>query len=196
MRLVLLFSAVLAVALFGLGLVGGSHARAAELKVDVGNLYFCSQSFQGSVCEKTITVGDSVTWEVKGGTHTVTQCDDSFTTCPPSGGFDSGNLSTGSTFSHSFSAPGVFAYRCNIHPNAMRGRITVVAQSTATPVATAVPSPTATVGANATPTPAQVPSSGGAPGDGPGTPWGLIAVAAGLLVAAGAVGLALRRRGA
>lgn len=194
MRLLVILSALSTIAILSSALLASSHAHAAELKVDVANLYFCSQSFQGAICEKTITVGDSVTWEVKGGTHTVTQCDDSFATCPPAVGFDSGNLSTGMTFSRPFDAPGVFAYRCNIHPNAMRGRITVVAQTTATPVATASPSPTATIGASPVPTPAQVPASGGTQDSGSGMPWGLVAVAAVLLLAAGSVGLALRRR--
>lgn len=194
MRLPLILAALSAVAILSSALLASSHAHAAELKVDVANLYFCSQSFQGAVCEKTITLGDSVTWEVKAGTHTVTQCDDSFTTCPPADGFDSGNLRTGMTFPRPFNAPGVFAYRCNIHPNAMRGRITVVAQTTSTPVATASPSPTATIGASPAPTPARVPASGGAQVGGSGMPRGLVAVAVVLLLAAGSAGLALRRR--
>lgn len=194
MRLPLLLSALSAVAILSSALLVGSHAHAAELEVDVANLYFCSQSFQGAVCEKSITVGDSVIWEVKAGTHTVTQCDESFTTCPPAGGFDSGNLGTGMTFSRPFNTPGVFAYRCNIHPNAMRGRITVVAQSTATPGATASPSPAATIGFSPAPTPAQVPASGGAQDSGSGTPWGLTVVAIALLLTAASAGAALRRR--
>jgi plastocyanin len=56
----------------------------------------------------TIAVGGTVTWTNNGpSTHTVTADD---------GSFDSGNLSQGKTFSHTFQTAGTFAYHCSIHP--------------------------------------------------------------------------------
>jgi hypothetical protein len=96
------------------------------VNISVGDFYFCDPSFSGSVCETNISVGNTVTWQwVGAATHTVTECDDTFTTCPPAGGFDSGTLGNGATFSHTFNAAGSFEYRCNIHTTQMRGRINV-----------------------------------------------------------------------
>ncbi len=177
----------------------GGPVAAAQQSIDVANLYFCDQSFQNGVCETTVSVGDTVVWQVKGGTHTVTECDDSFATCPPAGGFNSGTLSTGATFSHTFSSAGVFEYRCNIHPNAMRGRITVVAQSTPTPApgATGTPSPAASATPAGSATPAAVPVSGGRPVSERGLgDTATVILAAGLLLLAGALsaGVAVGRR--
>jgi plastocyanin len=57
----------------------------------------------------TMKVGTRVTWTNRqaGIQHTVTADD---------GSFDSGNLSTGSSFSHVFTKPGTYAYHCAIHP--------------------------------------------------------------------------------
>jgi len=64
----------------------------------------------------SIAVGDTVTWTNEDGTtHTVTADDDSF---------DSGNLSSGDTFSQTFDEAGEFTYHCNIH-SSMTGTVTV-----------------------------------------------------------------------
>ena len=62
-------------------------------------------------------VGQQVTWEHQdaGVTHTVAAV---------GGGFRSGDLEEGGTFSHRFPAAGTFAYRCTIHPD-MRGTVRV-----------------------------------------------------------------------
>jgi plastocyanin len=62
-------------------------------------------------------VGQQVTWEHQdaGVTHTVAAV---------GGGFRSGDLEEGGTFSHRFPAAGTFAYRCAIHPD-MRGTVRV-----------------------------------------------------------------------
>jgi plastocyanin len=72
---------------------------------------------------KTITVntGDTVTWTNDGKVaegHNVTG----------DGGLDSGNLSTGDTYSHSFGSAGSFAYVCTLHP-LMKGTVKVLARS-------------------------------------------------------------------
>lgn len=76
----------------------------------------------------SINPGDVVTWTNNGQMqHTVTASDASF---------DSGTLSPGQTFSHTFNTPGDFAYYCKFHGTAsgtgMVGDITVTGQSTVT----------------------------------------------------------------
>jgi hypothetical protein len=176
--------------------------------VNVGNFYFCSAASQGGICDTNITAGDTVMWQwVGGSSHTVTQCDPSFTTCPTVGGFDSGSMTSG-TFSQTFNIAGAFEYRCNIHPTLMRGRVNVAAQQ-ATPTATAGP----TASTSTTPTPAQtsapgqtisptpvrtaqpatVPQTGGPPDSG-GKPWTILLAALGVAVIIGSGVLAVRVR--
>ena len=64
----------------------------------------------------TITAGDTVTWTNNGTVpegHTVT-----------GDGFDSGTLSNGETYSHTFTSTGTFSYVCTLHPF-MKGSVTV-----------------------------------------------------------------------
>ena len=64
----------------------------------------------------TITVGRTVTWANKDTTaHTVTST---------TGLFDSGILSPGQTFSHTFTQTGVYNYYCTLH-SWMKGNVTV-----------------------------------------------------------------------
>lgn len=148
-------------------------ATASEESVDVGNFYFCDSSFENGVCQTTVTAGDIVTWTVSTGFHTVTQCEDeTYSGCPPSGGFDSGQLTAGEEYQRTFLSPGTFYYLCNNHPGPMRGVITVVAQETPTPSPTASPTagPTQSPESSPTPvpnetaTPATVPDTGAEPG--------------------------------
>jgi plastocyanin len=179
-------------------MVSQNDTQAADVTVEAGNLYFCSPSFENGVCETTIAAGDTVTWDNVGGFHTATQCDASFTTCPPAGGFDSGTLSTGGTFAHTFATAGTYPYYCALHPTAMRGRVIVQAVQTATPApdaqttATAAPGQTAaagnqSTGAGGTGTPGPVaggiPSAGGPAGVSEGE-YSLLALLAGVALAA------------
>ena len=69
----------------------------------------------------TIKAGDMVVWSnVDNITHTVT----SGTPGSPTSDFDSGNLTGGGTYSHTFSAAGTFPYFCKIHTS-MTATITV-----------------------------------------------------------------------
>ena len=168
---------------------GSSRAAAAPVPIEAGNLYFCNASHQGAVCETTVTAGDTVTWNVIAAVHTVTQCDDSFSTCPPAGGFNSGPVGSGSSFSHTFDTPGVYAYHCSFHPADMKGRITVQAAATATPTAapTAAPTGTGTPSPTATAAPAAVPRTGGDAGSNSSTaPWASLIILAGAVLLAGA----------
>lgn len=64
--------------------------------------------------EVVIARGGTVTWKQRDSDrHTVTGA-----------GFDSGELSQGKTFNHTFGEPGVYEYRCKLHA-AMRGKIIV-----------------------------------------------------------------------
>ena len=190
----------------------GSDAGAqSTTTLNVGDFYFCDASFSGGVCDTNISVGDTVMWQWVGSApHTVTQCDPTFTTCPPPAGFDSGTMTSG-TFSQTFNTPGSFEYQCNIHTSQMRGRVNVAAVQQATPTVTA--GTTTTTGATPTAAqvtapgqtsavmpvrsaaPAAVPQTGGHPDDG-GLPWGLAMAIGGLALAAasGAFGVRLLRR--
>ena len=63
----------------------------------------------------TISTGETVTWTLTNGTHTVVSDD---------GTWQSGSLSTGGTFTHQFDAAGTFGYKCGIH-SGMTGTIIV-----------------------------------------------------------------------
>jgi plastocyanin len=78
----------------------------------------------------TVAPGATVTWkQTDPGVHTVTSGtveDIAGGVSPkPDGQFDSGELSTRKTFTHTFSKPGTYPYFCKIHPATMRGVITV-----------------------------------------------------------------------
>jgi|GEM_PF-1336498 len=69
-------------------------------KVEVDDNYFEPKTI-------TIRVGDTVEWENEGqNPHTVTADD---------GSFDSGNLNSGDSFSHTFTKAGKYAYYCKYH---------------------------------------------------------------------------------
>lgn len=171
---------------------------AETVHIESSNLYFCDPSYQGGVCETTITAGDTVVWDNVSGTHTVTECNSDFSVCPPAGGFDSGFLGPGDTFTHTFEAAGTFPYWCALHPIEMRGRI-IVQEATPTPSPTSAPTaePTPTPegqtpspAPSTTPTPGAIPGAGGVPGDGPLFPFTL--VLAGVVATVIGAGVAMR----
>jgi len=199
MRRPALFVAPLAALVLAVLSSSAETSSAQSTNIDVGNFYFCAASFESSVCDTTVTAGSTVTWQVSAGSHTVTQCDASFTTCPPSGGFDSGLLNSGGTYSQTFSTPGTISYWCAFHPDQMRGRLVVQAQPTATPTPTPTagpgsptpsPPPVPTTGSagipGATSGPVQVPNSGGSTGG--SFPWVAVAMGMTLLTLGGAAG--------
>ena len=64
----------------------------------------------------TVKAGSTVTWKNTGSvTHTVTAGD---------GSFDSGQVAAGSSFQHTFTTAGTFAYHCTIH-SSMTGTVVV-----------------------------------------------------------------------
>ena len=78
----------------------------------------------------TVAAGTTVTWkQMDPGVHTVTSGtvtqDGGTATIHPDGGFDSGEIATGKTFTHKFDTPGTYTYFCRIHPATMQATITV-----------------------------------------------------------------------
>jgi len=64
----------------------------------------------------SVNKGTTVTWKNNDNmAHTITADDNSF---------DSGNLTPGQTFSHTFGATGTVSYHCQIHPG-MKGNVVV-----------------------------------------------------------------------
>jgi len=154
MRSLLTVGVALLAAALGAALVGGRGA-AATVTVD-------AQDFAFSPPTINVTAGDTVQWSFAGASqHNVTAVD---------GSFSSASMSTGS-FSHTFSAPGTYAYFCTFHGNAqgggMSGTVVVAAaaptntpqpantrEPTDTPEATSTTAAaSATAGASATATP-------------------------------------------
>jgi plastocyanin len=80
-----------------------------EVEVSITNFSF-------EPAELSIPVGTTVRWTNKdNASHTVTSA---------TGDWDSGRLSNGQSFSHTFTQGGAFAYQCTVHPT-MKGTITV-----------------------------------------------------------------------
>jgi plastocyanin len=88
----------------------GPNARAAaSASVSIVDFSFRPRSV-------TVNVGDTVTWTNNGDQpHTATADD---------GSFDTGNLRTGASGSHTFDSPGTFSYICKPHPF-MKGTVEV-----------------------------------------------------------------------
>ncbi len=82
----------------------------------------------------TINVNETIRWANADSTAHAVASD--------TGAFNSPTLSNGQTFTHTFTAPGVYTYHCALHPG-MTGSITVVEPATPTPSASATPKPTA-----------------------------------------------------
>ena len=107
------FCGVLLMTLGLTALLGGTTAGAtgeADMRVAiVGRAYQPSQL--------TVGIGQTVTWQNGSlGQHTVTSVD---------GQFDSGVISTGSSFAMTFTKAGTFNYTCTIHPT-MKGSVLVL----------------------------------------------------------------------
>jgi plastocyanin len=120
-------------------LIGTSaaHAAPATRQINVVNFSYSPSSLP-------VQEGDTVVWTNHGSVdHTVTA---------DNGSFNSGSLSPGQSFSHTFTTAGVVAYHCLFHGAAggigMSGRITV----TGAAVTTTVPTTAAATKLTAAPT--------------------------------------------
>jgi plastocyanin len=79
--------------------------------VSINDFFFSPQNIN-------VHVGDNVTWTNDAGiSHTVTS--------NGTGPMNSPFLSPGTTYTVQFTAVGVYAYHCNIHPTLMWGTVTV-----------------------------------------------------------------------
>jgi len=194
-----LISAAGVFAAIGLFWAATTPADSATEQIEIGDFYFCALSFENGVCTTTITAGDTVTWNVTQSIHTVTECNATYTTC--SGGFDSGLLTPGETFSQTFVTAGSYFYNCAVHPILQRGVVIVVAAATDTPPPTPPPgTPILTL----TPTPASsqtaVPEilpptgDGSVPADGSPLALLLTVAAVTLAIGAGLIGLTASQR--
>jgi plastocyanin len=96
----------------------------------------CQAAVPDPECTTHIIIGDSVRWvapaPLANNLHTVTECTDStFTVCgagvdPDNPIEDSGVLAQpGWPYQVQFDEQGVFYYRCEVHPNSMRGLVEV-----------------------------------------------------------------------
>ncbi|HEY8172881.1 MAG TPA: plastocyanin/azurin family copper-binding protein [Dehalococcoidia bacterium] len=118
-------------------------ATARSAKADTVSVSAVDFEFNPSTI--TIQVGDTVEWNFSGADHTVKSV--------AGGELASGNKSAGSSYSHTFNAPGTYEYFCEIHGVAqplsgMAGTVTVAAAPTAT----------TTTGAAASATPSRTPT--------------------------------------
>jgi plastocyanin len=94
-------------------LLGGATAGATG-EVDM-RVSIVGRAYQPS--QLTVGIGQTVTWRNESlGQHTVTSVD---------GQFDSGVMSTGSSFTMTFVKAGTFNYSCTIHPT-MKGSVLVL----------------------------------------------------------------------
>src|SRR5213593_202780 len=109
-------------------LVIAGSAVGADHPVTVANFSFTPAAL-------TIDVGDSVTWSVASGTHTITADNPGAFPDHPA------PLSAGGSFSATFTTAGTYAYHCSFHA-VMHGQITVVPAATPTPAPTAAPTGT------------------------------------------------------
>ncbi len=162
-------------------------AAAADATVPVGNFFFCSSASQGATCTTTVNVGDTVTWDFSGASAP-------HTTSSGSGGWDSGTVSPGGSFQHTFTQVGSFPYVCNIHPTLMLGTVVVQAAAAASPTSPPAGGTPVTPVAGATATPGSgLPITGQGPQSGDTNGW-LLAGLAIVGVAFAGTGLALARR--
>jgi plastocyanin len=121
----------------------------------------------------TVSVGDTVVWTMSGDGHTVrsgTVGADNIGH-PSDGPLDSGFKGPGQSYSFMFTQAGTYQYFCEIHPEQMKGTITVVAApagaSATAPIASASSAAAVTPPANGgTPSAAVTPT--GTPGSGSG----------------------------
>ena len=102
---------------FALVLVGGcdksSNPVADDDSSTANAISIANGAFNPSTL--TISIGETATWTLTNGTHTVVSDD---------GSWQSGSLSTGGTFTHQFDTAGQFGYKCGIH-SSMTGTIIV-----------------------------------------------------------------------
>lgn len=92
---------------------------APEVMPEAKGVEVAIEGFKFNPASLVVKVGETVTWTNKDtAPHTVTIISGVGET------FDSGQLETGQTFSHTFSVAGAYPYKCSLHPG-MRGSVIV-----------------------------------------------------------------------
>ena len=101
-------------------LSGPPSGRAATVDVAIANFAFSPPNV-------TIHVGDAVRWTQSDSvSHTTTSGTTTGGVRHPDGLWNSGLMSRGQTFSHTFNSAGVFPYYCSPHFTSMTGTVTVL----------------------------------------------------------------------
>lgn len=115
-----LLGSLVAVTLLSPALATALHARAAAPTIRPrATVQITIQSFAFSPQSVTVAPGTTVVWTQKDSVvHTVTSDTGAWTS--------SGGLTTGQTFSHTFTKSGTYTYHCSIHPS-MTAKIIVSA---------------------------------------------------------------------
>jgi hypothetical protein len=100
-----------------------------DVTITVDDFWYCNASFEGGVCETEIDSGETVLWDFDPAsnfvTHTVTHCGANCNAPTGSPLFNSGEHEGQGTYKFTFNSAGQYRYRCNVHPDLMRGIITV-----------------------------------------------------------------------
>ena len=99
---------------------GQGWGRPSDLAAPAGKVVSVSIQNGGySPASVSIHVGDTITW---------TNADDQdHTVIAQDGSFNSGNIGSGRSFSHTFTTAGTIAYYCKYHPR-MKGAVVVAAK--------------------------------------------------------------------
>src|SRR3990170_2975483 len=72
-------------------------AQPATTTVQVGDYYFCDQSYVNGVCETSVNEGDTVEWQFAGSQlHSTTECGGDLDACPEPHLWDSSFMDSGS----------------------------------------------------------------------------------------------------
>ena len=121
---------LLVIAAASFGWQQGARAQTPTI-IEIGDNWFCDSSFENGVCEREINVGDTVEWQWVGtglyrASHTTTECAGDLDTCSGDHLWDSPVQNSGTFGPVTFSSSGTFLFRCQVHPDVMRGKITVV----------------------------------------------------------------------
>jgi plastocyanin len=120
--------------------IGTGAVRAASVSIEAR-----AAPYVFAPDSRTISVGDTVVWQMVGEPHTVTSGTiDASNVGHPDGRFDSGTRLAGDQYNLTFTEPGTFPYFCIVHADSrMAGTIVVTAASTPAPTAPPTPAPTA-----------------------------------------------------
>ncbi len=98
---------------------GDDEATATTVSIVPGSSELTDDAYQPNPIE--VTIDDTLTWTNDDiAPHTVTSGESG----QPDGEFDSGIMSTGATFEHTFTEAGEYPYFCTLHPN-MVGTVSV-----------------------------------------------------------------------